>query len=389
MEFIIILEVYYFMCEDSTLTTLEELISVGPQIKAAGTRSSDFGSYITGEEYEFWISRCLIFVNKHIGNTHPLSKKFNEAADSAYNNGSHYYETMMGVLRALKTSPLDSMSVNQSRDFTGKAYEKIFISHSSTDAEYVEQIIQLLNDIGVPKNKDSIFCSSFEGYGIPLGERIYDYLKDQFNQNILVLFILSDNYYNSTPCLNEMGATWVSTRDYQSILLPGFEFSRINGAIDPTKICFRVDDLQKLNSFKDKILDKFKLPNIDGSIWERDRNKFVAAIQKIALHKKPTMQQAFVDILKIRKSKENKLKLDARFINKSNIPVEFQDVTITLVDDNNLEFEIHIPSSYLENKLIYGFENRREVIELVITDDQNDSNTFQINKVSSTFDTAY
>ncbi|MGE7614880.1 hypothetical protein [Paenibacillus sp. NPDC101420] len=103
-----------------------------------------------------------------------------------------------------------------------------------------------------------------------------------------------------------MGATWATARDYHSILLPGFEFSHINGAIDPTKICFRIDDFQKLNSFKDKILDKFNLPDIYGIIQERDRNKFVATIQQIALHKKPTVQQAFVDLVKVKKYKEKK-----------------------------------------------------------------------------------
>jgi hypothetical protein len=376
------------MMTDSMMSTLEELITTGPQIKAKGHKRTDFVEYITGEDYEFWISRGLVFMNKYFKNS-ALYEKFIKAAEVAYNRGEAHYEIMMGVLRALQKSPMDASSNDISQAFEGQTYDKIFISHSSSDAEYVEQIIQLLNDIGIPKNKESIFCSSFEGYGIPLGEKIYDYLKDQFNQNILVLPILSDNYYSSTPCLNEMGATWVTARDYHSILLPGFEFSRINGAIDPTKICFRIDDFQKLNSFKDKILDKFELPDIDGSIWERDRNKFVATIQQIALHKKPTMQQAFVDLVKVKKYKENQIKLEFRFVNKSNIPVEFQDVTISLIGDNNFEFEICLPSTYLDGKLIYGYENRREVIELALPDTQVTTKNFQINKISSTFETAF
>ncbi|MGE7614879.1 hypothetical protein [Paenibacillus sp. NPDC101420] len=129
-------------------------------------------------------------MNKYFKDS-PLNEKFQKAAEVAYNRGETHYENMMGVLRALQKLPIDASSNDISQAFEGQTYEKIFISHSSSYVEYVEQIIQLLNDIGIPKNKESIFCSSFEGYGIPLGEKIYDYLKDQFNQNILVLSILS------------------------------------------------------------------------------------------------------------------------------------------------------------------------------------------------------
>ena len=33
--------------------------------------------------------------------------------------------------------------------------------------------------------------------------------REEFNNNLFVIFMLSSNYYKSVPCLNEMGATWV------------------------------------------------------------------------------------------------------------------------------------------------------------------------------------
>nr|WP_187307761.1 hypothetical protein [Ruminococcus sp. AF46-10NS] len=47
--------------------------------------------------------------------------------------------------------------------------------------------------------------------------------------------MLSDNYYSSVACLNEMGATWVLKKEYRSILLPGL-IQKIEGAINPNKI---------------------------------------------------------------------------------------------------------------------------------------------------------
>ena len=47
--------------------------------------------------------------------------------------------------------------------------------------------------------------------------------------------MLSDNYYASAACLNEMGAVWMKQKDYYTFLLPDFEFSKIKGAINPSK----------------------------------------------------------------------------------------------------------------------------------------------------------
>lgn len=73
---------------------------------------------------------------------------------------------------------------------------KLFISHSSRDIAYVSHLVKFLGSLGM--NEDNMFCSSVKGYGIPLGENIYDYLKDQFqNYKLKVIFVLSDNYYKS------------------------------------------------------------------------------------------------------------------------------------------------------------------------------------------------
>lgn len=116
--------------------------------------------------------------------------------------------------------------------------KKIFISHASTDKDYVEKIVDLLIDIGIRENQ--IFCSSVPGFGIPLGKDIYEYLREEFIDNDLhVIFALSNNYYASVACMNEMGAAWVLQNDYDVILLPGFNYSEIKGAINPRKISIK------------------------------------------------------------------------------------------------------------------------------------------------------
>lgn len=159
---------------------------------------------------------------------------------------------------------------------------KIFISHSSLDKNYVSDIVELLEDLGI--REDQLFCSSIAGYGIPLDEDIYDYLKQQFQEyDLHIIFVLSDNYYKSPACLNEMGATWVLQKRYTTILLPGFDFKEVKGAIDPTKIAIKLDGdsldvKEKLGQLKDSIVQEFSLTSISDIRWEKKRDGFISRI---------------------------------------------------------------------------------------------------------------
>lgn len=160
---------------------------------------------------------------------------------------------------------------------------RLFISHSSKDVKYVEAFVEFLEDLGVPSKK--IFCSSIYGHKIAWGNNIYDYLANEFttpNKNLIVLFMLSDNYYKSIPCLNEMGATWVSKKEYRSILLPGFEYNKIEGAIDANNIGVKLDapDLKyELNEIKEQMTDWFNLNPIDENKWDRIRDHLIENIK--------------------------------------------------------------------------------------------------------------
>lgn len=161
---------------------------------------------------------------------------------------------------------------------------KVFISHSSKDIDFVSPLVELLADIGL--TNDNMFCSSVSDYGIPLGENIYDYLSDQFrNYNLFVIFVLSENYYNSPACLNEMGAAWVLKNDYVSVLVPGFTYENIKGAANPNKIGMKLDEsddfLRKhLGDLKDALSEKLSI-SVPGNRWEKKRNDFIDTIKTL------------------------------------------------------------------------------------------------------------
>ena len=152
---------------------------------------------------------------------------------------------------------------------------KLFISHSSKDAEYMKAFVDLLVAIGV--------------HNIPVGCNIYDWLAKQFQTSDLhVVYAFSDNYYSSVATLNEMGAAWVMRCKWTGFLLPGFTFNELAGCIDKNQICIKLDDpdiKQRLREFRNGIIKEFGLESIDEDEWEEKRDDFLDKIKIIAQKK--------------------------------------------------------------------------------------------------------
>lgn len=91
-----------------------------------------------------------------------------------------------------------------------------FISHSSKDIKYGEAVLQLLLDVGVLQHQ--IIFTSKAGYGIPKGKDIFAWLKSKINEKPFVIYLLSEEYYSSIACLNEMGAAWVIENEHIALL---------------------------------------------------------------------------------------------------------------------------------------------------------------------------
>lgn len=190
------------------------------------------------------------------------------------------------LLKSKLQVELERNQKDKSTSALNKKQKKIFISHASNDKPFVQLIVNLLEDIGLSETE--IVCSSIPGYGIPLGKDIYDWLSEQFqNWDLHIIFILSDNYYNSVACLNEMGAAWVLKQKYDTVLLPEFDFPQIKGAINPQQIGIKLDSdctelNQRLNELKDNLLNEFELQTLSAAKWERHRNEFVDKVTSIS-----------------------------------------------------------------------------------------------------------
>lgn len=162
---------------------------------------------------------------------------------------------------------------------------KFFISHSSKDYEYGNELVKLLREIEVPK-KDIVFTSK-EGHGVPGGHNIFDWLKQKLREEMFVIYLLSDNYYESIVCLNEMGASWVLENKHRAIIIPGFDINSSNfsnGAIDPRRKVIFMDKEDSIIEFLESIIKQQRkevgLNDIKDTVKE-----FLNSIEKIKQNK--------------------------------------------------------------------------------------------------------
>lgn len=202
--------------------------------------------------------------------THEHARCFNRDFDFTIKQINSYIEEL-----ELEQEPEEEK--NENVKIEEKSINKVFISHSSNDSTIVEEMIELLETVGL--RSEQVFCSSFEGYGIDLGENFLERIKSELDSNVLVIFILSENFYSSPVSLCEMGATWIKTSEHIPVLIPPFDYKNIEGVIPLTQ-GFKINEPLKLNLFKKKIEELFGLEPIDFSTWERKRDRILSRIEK-------------------------------------------------------------------------------------------------------------
>lgn len=230
----------------------------------------------------------ILSLDRFIG-IHPIVNELKRKVTSDIKIDDRFIDDLIVELHALKTeieAEIYKLKVNDiylSQEVGERKKHKLFISHASKDAEYIETIVSLLETIGL--HEDEIICSSIPPYCIPLGQKVYDWLVNEFQScNLHMLFALSTNYYNSPACLNEMGAAWALKHDWTGILLPGFDFSAIKGCIDSTQISIKLDDADRqtlnyrLEEFKNNLTVMFNLREMSPTVWERKRDEFLGRI---------------------------------------------------------------------------------------------------------------
>ena len=159
------------------------------------------------------------------------------------------------------------------------AHPRILISHSTLDKEFCDLFVELLASLTFT-NKTIIYTSKPE-FAVPLSADIYEYLRKSLEKrSIWVFFMLSENFYNSAACLNEMGAAWVRQSRYYSVLLPNFEHKDRKGAINLNRQTLDLCDPVRLTELFELFRKTWNLP-INNTRWASIQYSFIEKIKTL------------------------------------------------------------------------------------------------------------
>jgi len=230
-------------------------------------------------------SRNVWYRNLYLAMSQDQRKVFLQGlSDIIANQYEQFYPVQQTDGSDIMVLELNSIGENEklTHAMQGEKKVKLFISHSSKDRKVVEALVDLLIVLGV-NNAEQMFCSSCPPFDVKVNDDIFATLKEQYQKyNLFMIYMLSDNYYESPVSLNEMGAGWVLQNDYLCVTLPGFSPSDIKGCVDTKKKALVLDSETlglELNDFKDYVIRLMGIPAIDAKIWEMKRDRFISAIK--------------------------------------------------------------------------------------------------------------
>lgn len=126
--------------------------------------------------------------------------------------------------------------------------KKIFISHSSRSKLYGQFIVDVLEEYGIDVRSTIIFTSD-RRLGVPQGRDIYDYLKECFREELMVIFLFSKAFYDSNICISEAGAAWATNQNCMNVIIDiGFNDVEkpSNNALSSIRLMHLHDDEQRI-----------------------------------------------------------------------------------------------------------------------------------------------
>lgn len=234
------------------------------------------------DAYLEWHSAALLYLSNYYTEANADYAEFKHIDNSG--NGyilRHNYKSLYSIYNLLMNGVTKQEIVKTATN--GKKTPLVFISHSSKDKDFVDALVNLLDDMGF--TKETLFCSSVREYGIPLSGDIFETIRGLFHEHDLyVIFIHSPRFYGSAVSLNEMGAAWVLKTDFCSFLTNDMKYEKMKGVVNDAKISIKVDEngaKELLNDLYKHLAAVFSLQEMDMNKWERKRDQFLQVVRSL------------------------------------------------------------------------------------------------------------
>lgn len=167
----------------------------------------------------FYIDKMNKWYRENIANI-KSNEYVTESHQREHDDAIKFFNEIKREIEEFDFNLIDNKSFSRGIEHNG--IKKIFLSHRSTDKKYADALERFIVGLGV-KNEQLIY-TSHPLHKIPLGQKIYDYLRENINDQVFMVILWSNDYLDSPACLGEMGAAWVTQTDYIGIYCPDFSF---------------------------------------------------------------------------------------------------------------------------------------------------------------------
>ena len=159
----------------------------------------------------------------------------------------------------------------------------IFISHAVKDKEISDAFVSFLERaLQIPQGE--IVCTSILGDGIPIGKDFTKFIKEQLsNPKVVVILLLTENYFKSVFAVCEMGASWALEVRWLPIMVPPLEYKDLNAVLTGIQACDATSS-ESLGDMRDRLAGFLPLLVKQEKIgmWEHCVKTFTTRVKEIA-----------------------------------------------------------------------------------------------------------
>ncbi len=220
--------------------------------------------------------------------------------------------------------------------------ERVFISHSSKDEEFVIKLSQFFEMLGIDRN--DIFCSSIEGQGVKHGKKIEEAVRNEIIEDKVLVFVITNNFIKSEYCLNELGAGWIladertQNKHLFHIKLPDIKFDEIRGFIGSGDKCTELNE-KSMTTFVEELEDTLGISGKKATKYRNLVDNFIndtkafadAAVDASKLGKEAKKKKEIENLKKIlRKTNEPERKIIRQVYKSSSGEATFNPTSATI-----------------------------------------------------------
>lgn len=199
--------------------------------------------------------------NNYYGNTNIINGNANAPVLTGDNNT---------VVSRVISSSFEEVSNNPIDNDSGS--NGIFISHRSTDKAIADMLFDFFVATGIPR--EAVFCSSLPGNDVK--EKISEEVRQNIQNSIVNIAILSKDYYDSAYCLNEAGIMWFLNGILViPIAMPEIKPENMYGFLNSEYKVRRLDNYDDIAYIYECLIDKLNLAQIKPSVMLAESQKLI------------------------------------------------------------------------------------------------------------------